>query len=50
MNKLWVDCCDSMVAARGAGSGAMNGTGDGIVRASRNIEGAEYASRMPEII
>ncbi|MEO3802364.1 hypothetical protein [Nonomuraea sp. B1E8] len=49
LNKLWSDCCHSMVAARDAASGVMYGTGDGIVRTSRNIEAAEHANRMPEI-
>lgn len=47
LNKLWNDCCQSMVTARGAESSVMSATGDGIVRTSRNIEGAEYASWNP---
>lgn len=48
LNKLWADCCHSMVAARDAESGVMYGTGDGIVRTSRHIEAADHASWTPE--
>ncbi|MEV6866394.1 hypothetical protein AB0M44_36060 [Streptosporangium subroseum] len=49
LNKIWADSCHSMVEARGTASGVMYGTGDGIIRTSRNIEAAECASQMPEI-
>ncbi|MDP9845997.1 hypothetical protein [Streptosporangium lutulentum] len=49
LNKIWADCCHSMVEARGAASGVMYGTGDGIVRTSRNLEAADYASQIPGI-
>lgn len=49
LHKVWADCCTSMVEARDAASGVMYGTGDGIVRTSRNIEAAEHASQMPQV-
>ncbi|MFI6297763.1 hypothetical protein ACIBEJ_39655 [Nonomuraea sp. NPDC050790] len=48
LRKVWADCCNSMIEARSAESSVMYGTGDGIVRTSRNLEAAEHASQMPQ--